>query len=252
MLSAPDGVRARYERDGYVVLRALFDRARTARIGAWIDALAAAREAPGGAMVYREDSLLEPGSRVLQRIENFCPFHPDLDQLARTRPLLELAGALLGEPAVLFKDKINFKLPGGGGFAPHQDQQAGWSRYCPLFVTALVAIDPMTVENGCLEIARTRAGGALIGAEWEPLDARALSGIALEPLLAEPGDVVLFDSFVPHGSQPNRTDAARRVLYLTYNRARDGDHRAAYFAEKRAAFPPDAERDPAATYVFRV
>ncbi len=42
----------------------------------------------------------------------------------------QLRGAvatLFGEPAMLFKDKINFKLPGGDGFKPHQDQQTGWS-----------------------------------------------------------------------------------------------------------------------------
>jgi hypothetical protein len=27
---------------------------------------------------------------------------------------------LFGEPASLFKEKINFKLPGGGGFLAHQ------------------------------------------------------------------------------------------------------------------------------------
>ncbi len=58
----------------------------------------------------------------------------------------------MGGPVVLFKDKINFKMPGGPGFKAHQDQQAGWTRYAPLFVTALVTIDPATLENGCLEM----------------------------------------------------------------------------------------------------
>ena len=66
------------------------------------------------------------------------------------------------------------------------------------------------------------------------------------------GDVVFFDSFAPHASKPNRTDTPRRLLYLTYNLCRAGDHRARYHAEKHAAFPPDIERDPAGRYVFRV
>jgi hypothetical protein len=64
--------------------------------------------------------------------------------------------------------------------------------------------------------------------------------------------VLFFDSYAPHGSKPNRTAEARRILYLTYNRARDGDHRAAYFADKRANFPPDIERAPGTEYRFRV
>jgi hypothetical protein len=42
------------------------------------------------------------------------------------------------------------------------------------------------------------------------------------------------------------------VLYLTYNRAREGDHRARYYADKRETYPPDIERDPAKQYVFKV
>jgi hypothetical protein len=57
---------------------------------------------------------------------------------------------------------------------------------------------------------------------------------------------------VPHGSKPNLTSAARRALYLTFNLAQDGDHRAQYFADKHAAFPPDIDREADKSYVFRV
>jgi len=79
-----------------------------------------------------------------------------------------------------------------------------------------------------------------------------MAGFALEPLPTDPGDVVFFDSYAPHASKANLTAAPRRALYVTYNRAADGDHRARYFAEKRAAFPPDIERTPGQEYRFRV
>ena len=59
-----------------------------------------------------------------------------------------------------------------------------------------------------------------------------------------PGDVLFFDSYVPHASKVNETDSARRILYLTYNAQFHGDHREQYFADKRANFPPDIERKP--------
>ena len=61
-----------------------------------------------------------------------------------------------------------------------------------------------------------------------------------------------FDSFVPHASADNLTERPRRVLYLTYNRASDGDHRAVYYRDKHASFPPDIDRVPGKEYVFRV
>ena len=166
--------------------------------------------------------------------------------------LAEAAAALLGGPVVLFKDKINFKEPGGAGFEPHQDQQAGWSAYAPLFVTALVAIDRSTLQNGCLEMADTRRLTRLIGEEWAPLTAEGMQDLPLLAIPNDPGDVLFFDSYAPHASKPNLTDRARRLLYLTYNLAREGDHRRRYFDDKRASFPPDVERVPGREYRFRV
>ncbi len=227
-----------FQRDGFVVVPGLFDEHEIARISAWTDEL---ERAPEG-----------PGERVLQRIENFCPFHAGFAELCDGDKLRGSVSRLLGEPAVLFKDKINFKLPGGDGFKPHQDQQAGWSTYADLFVTAMVSIDSTTAENGCLELCAGQHTRGLLGAEWKPLtddDMRRLGGRAVP---TQPGHAVFFDSYTPHASAPNLTAERRRVLYITYNRRSAGDHRVRYYADKRKSFPPDIERDPNRTYTFRV
>lgn len=242
----------RFDRDGWLARPDFFTATQAFEIARWTDELVALPEVPGRHMVYYEDSLTTPGTRVLQRIEAFCEVHAGFDALVRSGPLLAAAAQLLGGPAVLFKEKINFKKPGGGGFQPHQDQQAGWSKYAPMFVTALVTIDAATMENGCLEMPGGARVGGLIGTEWTPLTAEALAAHPLRPVPSAPGDVLFFDSYAPHASQPNRTDRQRRILYLTYNRADAGDHRRQYYADKRASFPPDVERAPGAVYAFRV
>ncbi len=244
-----DAEQAAMQRDGFLVVPGFFGAADTADVLAWTREVETAPEAPGRHWVYHEDSLAEPGRRVMQRIENFCPFHDGFDRLVRGGALSRWTAALMGGPVVLFKEKINFKMPGAPGFKAHQDQQAGWTRYAPLFVTALVTVDPATLANGCLEMVPGRHREGLLGEEWNPLDEDAL---ALRPVPTQPGDVIFFDSFAPHASKPNFTDHARRILYLTYNLASDGDHRAQYYAEKHAAFPPDIERDGSTAYVFRV
>jgi len=240
---------ARMARDGYLVVRDFFGAEQTGDILRWTRELETAPELRGRHWVYHEDSLTEPGRRLIQRIENFCPFHAGFDDLIRHGALARWTGALMGGEVVLFKEKINFKMPGGPGFKAHQDQQAGWTCYAPLFVTVLVTIDPATLENGCLEIVPGRHREGLIGDEWSPLDENDL---ALQPVPTAPGDAIFFDSFVPHASKANFTDAPRRLLYLTYNLASAGDHRAQYYADKRASFPPDVERDGSTSYVFRV
>ncbi|MCI0582866.1 MAG: phytanoyl-CoA dioxygenase family protein [Chloroflexi bacterium] len=243
---------AAYRRDGFLVCRSLFGPDEVAELRRATDEVQAWPELPDVWMVYGEQSLREPGRRLINRIENFYPYHPGFKAIFDGDKLLGRIGDLLDAPAVLFKDKINFKLAGGDGFKPHQDQQAGWSVYAPLFVTALVAIDEATEANGCLELAAGHHTRGLIGPEWAPLAEAALQGVDFVPYPTAPGDTVFFDSFVPHRSGPNLSDEARRVLYVTYNRLADGDHRARYYADKRRNYPPDVEREPGKQYVYRV
>ncbi len=236
-------------RDGFLIVRKFFCASEIEQLANWSGDLARAPEISGRHWVFHENSVTEPKHRLIQRIENFCPFHRGFAAVIEHGALRRWAEALLGGEMVLFKDKINFKMPGGAGFLPHQDQQAGWSKYAPIFITAMVSIDPTTPENGCLEIAPRRLGEGLMGEEWTPL---AAGLVALKPVPTEPGDVIFFDSYVPHASKQNTTRAARKALYVTFNLASHGDLRAQYFADKYAAFPPDVDRDPNGSYVFRV
>lgn len=243
---------AEFQAKGWLIARGFFTPEEAATLSDWSDEILAWPEKPGEHMVYYEADPADPERRFVQRIENICPYHADFDRFVRRGRIIRAVGQLMGGRALLFKEKINFKMPGGAGFEPHQDQQAGWSDYAPLFVTALVGVDPATLANGCLEMAETPRYAGLIGDEWKPLTAEQMADFALTPAPTEPGDVVFFDSYAPHASKRNTTDRARRILYLTYNLETDGDHRAQYYADKRRSFPPDIEREPGKAYRFRV
>ncbi len=245
-------MKAQFDRDGYLVLRGLLDAAQVARMAALIEDIAAQPPVAGGAMLYYEDSRTQPGRRILSRIEKFADPGQPFAVLLRESGLHAAVEALIGEAAVLFKEKVNFKLPGSGGFEPHQDVQAGWDDYAPWFLSVAVAIDDSHAGNGGLEIAPGQHRRGWIGERWKPLTPAQTEGMRFEPVPLAPGDAVAFDGFLPHQSAPNASGAPRRNLYLTYNRARDGDHRERYFADKRRNFPPDNEREPGKTYVYRV
>jgi 2-aminoethylphosphonate dioxygenase len=206
---------ASYASQGWALVPGFFSAEEAEQLVRFTEQVCELPEIAGTQMIYREPSLLDSNSRIIQRIENFCPYHLGFDKVIRGGQLQATVEKLFGAPAVLFKDKINFKMSGGAGFEAHQDQQAGWSTYAPLFVTAM-------------------------------------AGLELLPVPTRRGDVVFFDSYVPHASRPNLTREQRRVLYVTYNRASDGDHRVSYYADKRASFPPDIERLPGVEYRFRV
>lgn len=243
---------AHFRQHGYLVMRGLFDAAEMADIRAWTDEVQHWPETPGRHMMYFQDSQCEPGRRILNRLENFLAYHDRFNKLANGPGMKGICSQLFGEEAVLFKDKINFKLPGGDGFTPHQDAQAGWERYGTLHISVMVAIDKATRENGALRIASSHGLSRLIGGEWTPLTEQEMEGMAFEILEMEPGDVAFFDSYTPHMSDPNLTPNPRRALFISYGKLSEGDQLARYYADKRESYPPDIEREAGREYVFRV
>ena len=238
-----------FSETGFLTERALFNAEEMREITAWTDEVTAWPEVPGKYMMYFEQSRLRPGDRILSRMEDFEPYHKGFSRLFNDARMQGIVSELFGEQSVLFKDKINFKLPGGDGFKAHQDVQAGWDTYSKLHITALLTIDPCTLENGCLEVAPGFNRQGLIGEKWKPLPEDGVEYIAVP---TRPGDALFFDSFAPHRSGQNMTNDPRRVLYVTWNRLSEGDHRRQYYADKRRNYPPDCEREPDRKYVFRV
>ena len=264
-----------YESRGFLHTRGVFDEETLGKLRGYVDELQNAPEEKGGTMMYFEKSSLD-GSRILSRIEDYCRHHAGMAELFADPDsrLVRLAQELHGdEEMVLFKDKINFKLSGGDGFKAHQDQQAGWGKvrsfssiflivvsclcliaicgiqYINWFVTVAVIIDEATIENGCLEVAPGMHKQGLLGEEWKPIDDLDLP---YEHVPCQPGDVLVFDSYLPHRSGPNRSEKCRRAVFLTYNLRREGNHLADYYADKRREFPPDIERPEGVEYVYRV
>lgn len=240
-----------FKKDGFLLVRQMYSNVEISEIGQWTDEVARLPEVPGKYMMYFEKSQVD-GSRIICRIENFVPYHEGFSSLITSDRMQRAVSELCGEEAVLFKDKINFKLPGGDGFKGHQDVQAGWDKYAALHITAMVAIDETNEANGSLEMIPGMHRKGLLGKQWAPLTQDDTAHAQYEALHCKPGDAVFFDSYAPHRSAPNRTDKARRVLYITYNSLSEGDSREQYYADKRASYPPDVERDPDKDYRFRV
>jgi ectoine hydroxylase-related dioxygenase (phytanoyl-CoA dioxygenase family) len=77
---------------------------------------------------------------------------------------------------LLFKDKINYKLPGANGFVAHIDAPAyeHMNDKKLSFVEMMIAIDPQSAENGCLEMVPAShkspiplANGGRLDLDWE-------------------------------------------------------------------------------------
>jgi phosphonate degradation associated HDIG domain protein len=222
--------RATFAQRGWLVLRGALDADQVRQLGVWVEAVHEWAYIDGPGLHHFEQTDRGP---AIARSEDLVPHHPGLRRLICDGDIVQWVGELLGEPAVLYKEKINYKQAGGAGFAPHQDAPA--YRFVDHHISVMVPVDPANQANGGLQFAEGHTRGTL-PAERGRILPEVADALDWEPADVAPGDVVLFDSYTPHRSGTNTSDAARRALYLTYNAASAGDHRDTYYADKRAEF----------------
>lgn len=192
----------------------------------------------------------ETNTLVMNRIENVTSATPDGMIAALALPsrsgeirgaiLADVAAQLMEEDTVLLKDKINFKQSGGGGFTAHVDEPAYFG-LSSAFCTAMIAVDDATLENGCLEVAPG------VEMSWDDdtrtdtvLTSEEENALTWLPLPAKRGSAIFFTGRIPHRSAANMSMKQRRAIFLTFNRAADGDRRSEYFDTKWNSIVPHA------------
>ena len=245
-----------FKKLGCIVLRQYYSVNEILKILDEVNRLELLTPEKGGMMKYYDTPFGQDSnsqSMILIRIEKFIETSPYLESIINNSSVHSLLNQLFGESAFLLKEKINFKPPGAPPDLLHQDSQAGWDEYGSEFVSVLIAVEDSNRSNACVEFDHSgyyRNG--LSGQLWEPLKAKDIPNAEMKPIETKAGDIIIFNSYVPHGSEANRSDKRRCNIYLTYNKISDGDHRLNYFFEKRKNYPPNNERDPNQEYSFKV
>ena len=233
-----------FNRDGFILLKNFFSKQESSFLVSEAKKLYELPEVRDSYMKFYEKT---PNSRILARMEYFLGARKDLNNLVETR-VNPLVNEIMNENMIIFKDKINWKLPGGGAFLPHQDQDA-WSDFPPKFyVTAAMFADKSTSKNGCLEFVEGVHNNGLLENNNGEIVENLVKEMDWTKVETTPRDIVLFDSYAPHRSQANKSDNQRRIYYMTYNKEIDGNFYEDYFAKKRKEFPPDFEREEGQTF----
>ena len=245
-----------FKNKGFIVLKGFFGKPVMDRFSAWLDELQDKEPAENQEAKYYEKSTIT-GESILVRIENVLGDHnPEFTGLLVSPEAIDCLTQLFGEPPVLFKEKINYKLPGCRPDKLHQDQAAGWNSYCDCFITMAIVVDENRMDNAALSFMKSgNYERKLMTEEWQTLseDDPPYSPEDEYVLLeADPGDVVFFDAYVPHGSPANTSDRCRRNIFLTFNRQSDGDMRARYYRDKWAHYAPNEADDARSEESYRV
>ncbi len=238
--------KARYETDGYVVPSY---RLPTARVGALRDVLD---------RLIRDNPTIRPERLVSAHIEGKnsegVRGSSSFLDLARDEAILDMVADVIGPDIILWGCQI-FCKPGGDGMEVpwHQDGQ-----YWPIrplgTCTAWVALDPSTVENGCLRVIPGSHRGKVLHPHLTEdrtdlvLTQRAADGTFDEKIAAdielEPGQMSLHDVYMIHGSAPNRSPKRRAGVAIRYMPATSHFDRDLIATTAKSGYTVDFARRP--------
>jgi len=163
---------------------------------------------------------------VLRKLDN-PHFHRDAVQtLARDPKLVGLVERFLGKGVSVYFSQIFFKPPEGGGPKPaHQDNFYFGPTDIEGVVTAWIALDDATLENGCLYFGDGTNQGPVyshFAPENEPynlqLPPTVLEKQPMQPAPVRKGGVSFHHGNTFHQSGPNHSTKWRRACALHYVR----------------------------------
>lgn len=187
----------KYARKGYQVLPARQNEVDDATIKAAVDA----------------EELWKDSGQV-----NYLSDYDEVFQKFSAQPkIVAVLQELIGPDVKLWYDHIFYKGPYGSANRYHQD---GFFHMSEPPVTCWVALDDVTLENGCLRyIPKTTGYGKY---DFDMLgDDITLKHLEQEVLLPmKSGDVAFHDRWAIHATGPNETPHRRRGIALHYGNAR--------------------------------
>ncbi len=215
---------ARFDRDGYLFERALFDAEEMDMLIRY-----AKQDETLSASAYgRKDAM---GTETKLSLWN----HPGDDlygMFSRSPRIVDRMEQLLRGEVYHWHSKMMLKQPlVGGAWEWHQDYGYWYNNGClyPLLASCLIAVDRAARENGCLQVLKGShhmgrvdhsLSGDQTGADTERVE-QAMKRHELVYVEAEPGDAILFHSNLLHRSDQNRSPNSRWSLICCYNAARN-------------------------------
>ncbi|KAJ3718168.1 hypothetical protein C8R42DRAFT_610205 [Lentinula raphanica] len=251
MIQITSDQKTAFERDGFLILPAISE-AVSRDIEKWANEVKNFPHHPNAWMHYDEIIKGPSGSeieRVLCRTENFANYHDGFNELFRGKEMMYILEQLTGEPMVLFKEKINYKQPWAGGYQAHIDSLAYTHIGNTSHLSILMAAEPATLENGCLEVVAGSHKITVPIGEDRCIERDWCENQKWTPVPLESGQFLVFGSNLAHRSAPNQSDKGRAAIYATYNALSDGgDRHEAYYADRRKLWPPTADRLPGERY----
>ena len=227
--------RERFEVDGYLMAKNAVSREQLttlqSEIKVWVDESRQYTKPYGEPTIDgrprfdmgADHTALKP---ALRRINNPSDISESYFQVMSDSKMVDMVAELIGVNVKFHHCKINLKCPGANttvhyhqdfAFTPHSNDDV---------VTALLLLDDVTEDNGCLMV----VPGSHKGKMYSLYDGKQFIGRVDDatetflkrkqiPVVGSAGDVCLMHTRLAHGSAPNKSETPRGLYICVYTAA---------------------------------
>ena len=227
LASVDDAAIARYHETGFLAVENVFSPTQVqAALDGMIDVIDGKYpnyrgiQFEAGARALLPTMPREAKQDVVRKIERFMQYDRRLHAIGTDPALLALVERLIGDKPGIFSDKALIKPPRIGREKPwHQDHAYFNVDLSAKVLTAWIALDPATLDNGCMFlIPGSNREGPVVHfkrRDWQICDDHVQTArVVAAPL--RPGGVLFFDSYLHHGTPTNDSVLRRRALQFVY------------------------------------
>lgn len=215
---------AAFDRDGFLRIEALTDASEIEVLLGLYDELF--RQQGGFAAGDRIELNADTAAAALPQVVHPERYAPRLVQGTAWRSAQQIARQLLGPECVPTGNHAILKPARIGGATPWHQDEAYWDpRYAHRGVSVWLALQPATLENGCMRfLAGTHRGPVLphelISSESHGLRLSGRVPEAREAICELPAaGATVHDGRTVHAAGPNRSDEPRRALVFGFGLA---------------------------------
>ncbi|KAJ8708253.1 hypothetical protein PYW07_010378 [Mythimna separata] len=215
-----------YHDNGYLVIRKLFDIPTLNTYRQRFTDVCEGRVEKGRVTVVKDRALAQTHARpedYINKIQELL-FDEVFSTYSEDPRLLHVVAQLIGEDLTAVNCMLINKPPGTNEHPPHQDLLYFPFRPADKILATWTAIDPVSRDNGCLYMVPGSHKPDVLYEHDEQVNSAKLFffGIVNSDEVApedrrvyvemQPGDTVLFQSNLVHGSMPNVTKTYRKAM----------------------------------------
>ena len=214
-----------YNKNGYVVIKNFMNNQMKKDLLLYVNQIEKYNKNPNNIKSKYLNQYIKSNNKIiLHTTEYIINNHYGIKNILTRGILPKVVEYINNSKVYLHNEKINYNYNNTGFYKPHQDiiKYSNNKNY----IICMINLSNTNLLNGCITFSPISEKKILNHENGIISNTYKLDWINC---FTRFGDIILFNSYIPHKISINKSYMPRKALYITYNNSSDGDLRDSYY-----------------------